>query len=356
MVSRRDFLRLLGGTAFGAGVLSGCSSESRRVDADEDQVNIYSWPDYLDPGCIPEFKRRHGVKVVYDTVSSNEALIAKFAAGASEYDVVVATSYGVKKLIELDILQPLDKDKLPNLKNIMPRFFHTSFDPGCKFSAPYTFGTTGIAFNQTAFPANKQPTDWDVFWDEPLKGRMTLLEDARETIGLALKKRGFSFNSKNEREIDLAVNDLKAQKPLTMCYTSDQVIIYLASGDALVSLAYSGDANQARRSNSDVRYIIPASGTSMWLDNMCIPKSAPHPDKAHLWINYMLEAKVAAAIANYTYYATPNAAALPLVNQELREDKWLYPPDALLDKCEEIADVGKALFYYDRLWTELKCT
>jgi spermidine/putrescine transport system substrate-binding protein len=349
-------MRQVAGTVFGAsGVLAACTQQQNQSSAKEKQVNIYSWPDYLDPNAIPEFEKRYGVKVVYDTVSSNEALLAKFAAGASEYDVVVPTSYGVKKLIELDVLQPLNKEFLPNFKNIMPRFMHTQFDPGCKYSVPYTFGTTGIAYNLHAFDGRKEPTDWDVFWDKRLKGRMTLLEDARETIGISLKRCGFSFNSKDKQEIDKAVADLKVQKPLTMCYTSDQVIIYLASGDALVSLAYSGDANQARRTNSHVRYIIPESGTSMWIDNMCIPKKSPHPDYAHLWINYMLEGQVAAAVANFTYYATPNAAALPLIKSELKADKWLYPPESILDRCEEIGDVGQMIFYYDRLWTELKC-
>lgn len=354
MVSRREFLRLLGGTVLGASSLAACNEEKIST-TNLNQVNIYSWPDYLDPSSIPEFQNRFGIKVVYDTVSSNEALLAKFAAGASEYDVVVATSYGVKKLIELGVLQPLNKERLPNFKNIMPRFLHTSFDPGCKYSAPYTFGTTGIAFNVNAFAGRALPTDWDVFWDKRLKGRITLLEDARETIGAALKHRGYSFNSRVKEEIDNAIRDLKQQKPLTMCYTSDQVIIYLASGDALVSLSYSGDANQARRTNPEVRYVIPASGTSMWLDNMCIPKNSPHPENAHKWINYMLEAQVAAAVANYTYYATPNAAALPLIKPELAHDKWLYPPEAILDRCEEIADIGQSIFYYDRMWTELKC-
>lgn len=346
---------MLGGTIFGATSLSGCSEQRSLSDAHEKQVNIYSWPDYLSPTAIPEFKRRYGVKVVYDTFSSNEALIAKFAAGASQYDVVVPSSYSLKKLIELDVLQPLNKDLLPNFKNIMPRFFHTSFDPGCKYSAPYTFGTTGIAFNVNAFDHNKPPTDWDVFWDKRLKGRMTLLEDARETIGLALKRRGFSFNTRDEEQINLAVGDLKVQKALTMCYTSDQVITYLASGDALVSLAFSGDAFQARRSNPEVRYIIPASGTSMWVDNLCIPKTAPHPEYAHMWLDFMMEAKVAAANANFTFYATPNAAALPMVNKALVAEKSLYPPESVLDRCEELADVGKTIFYYDQMWTELKC-
>ena len=370
-LSRRTFLRGMTGALLAPGLL-GCTQEHSRKDGVGDTINIYSWADYVHPDTIPEFEKRTKIQVVYDTFASNEALLAKLQAGASDYDIVVPTGYMLHQLVKLDLLQKLDHEKIPNLKNIMHRFRHAAHDPGLQYSVPYTWGTTGIGYNTAAMrgaltvteadraltqqPQDKTPGDWDVFWDERMSNRITLLEDPREVIGMALKRRGHSFNTTDSALIRRATNDLKEQKPLTMCYSSDQVITQLVSGDCWLALVYSGDAYQAMRQNADVKYAIPVSGCSIWLDSLCIPKSAPHPERAYEWINYILEPAVGAAIANYTRYATPNVLALPLVQDELKNDKILYPNDSVLARCEEIGDVGKALFTYDRMWTELKCS
>ena len=358
-MNRRKFIKTAIAAVSGGLSTAACSLEKtfRRNESVQKQLNIYSWPDYIQPEAIPEFERRYGIKVVYDTVASNEGLIAKFQAGASDYDIIVPSNYTVTKLRELDKLSPIDKDRLSNYKYLMERFKSRQFGPEGSYAIPYTFGTTGIAFNTKApcYENGKYPSDWDVFWDKRIAGRMTLLEDQRETIGFALKRRGHSINCVDEKLIQEACNDLKEQKKLTMCYTSDQVITCLSTGDSWLSLAYSGDAQQASRSNPDVKYIIPQSGASMWVDNLCIPKNAPHPDAAYLWLNYMLEPKVAAALSDFCFYASPNEEARKFVNPELVADKSLYPPDDVLDHCEEIGDIGKGIFIYDRLWTELKC-
>jgi spermidine/putrescine transport system substrate-binding protein len=356
-ISRRKFLQLSLGTACGGMLSTACSTDSQRAAKGSKQLNIYSWPDYIQPGAIDEFERRYGIEVVYDTVSSNEGLLAKLQAGAADYDIIVPSNYYVTKMRQLNLLAELDKDKLSNFKYLMPRFQSSKFDPDCKYSIPYTFGTTGIAYNTQApcYAGRHFPDDWDSFWDERIAGRMTLLEDARETIGAALIHRGQSVNTLVEKEIKLACDDLKQQKKYVMCYTSDQAITALASADSWLSLIYSGDAQQAARVNKDVKYVIPKTGASMWVDNLCIPKDSPHPENAHLWLNYMLEPEVAAALSNYTFYASPNQAARKLVKPELLAEKHLYPPDDVLVHCEEIGDIGSVIAIYDRLWTELKC-
>lgn len=354
--NRRRFLEISLVAACG-GIAAACGIQQSQTRSKGKVLNIYSWPDYIHRDAIPEFEKRYGIKVVYDTVSQNEGMVAKLQAGASNYDIVVPTNYMVTKLKQLNLLRPIEKDRLKNFKNLMPRFTATRFDPGCCYSIPYTFGTTGIAYNSAA-PCfdSKFPDDWDAFWNQKAAGRITLLEDARETIGMALKRRRHSINTIDEPTIREACKDLVEQKKLTMCYTSDQVIVYLSSGDAWLSLAFSGDAQQAAHQNRDVKYIIPKSGASMWVDNLCIPRRAPNPENAHLWLDYMLEAEVAARVSNATFYATPNQKALKMVDANLLEDKNLYPADAVLDNCEEITtDIGQAVFVYDRLWTELKC-
>jgi spermidine/putrescine transport system substrate-binding protein len=351
-ISRRLFLGL-SLEAAAVALLPGCSRQAHKESSNE--LHLYSWADYLHPDAIAEFEKRYGLRVIYDTYASNEALLAKMQAGASNYDVIVPTSYMVKTLKKLGLIQQLDKERLPNFKYIMPRFQNTVFDPHSEYAVAYTWGTTGIGYNQAAFQGRTPPEDWEVFWDERLLRRITLLDDARETLGMALKRRGNSYNTTDIHMIEQARNDLIAEKRLVMSYTSDQVILQLASGDCLASLVFSGDAFQAARENPEVRYVIPRSGASIWTDNLCIPKSAPNVKNAYLWLNYMMEPAVAAATANYTRYATPNAEALKSVEPALLADKNLYPSEVIMDKCETVGDVGQTIFVYDRMWTELKC-
>lgn len=370
-VSRRQMLARLSTAFFAPYLMFGCSPR-RESQLGAKQLNIYSWADYLHPDVIPEFQRRTGIHVVYDTFASNEALLAKMQAGASDYDIVVPTGYMLLTLVKMNLLSKIDHSRLRNLDNIMDRFRRAAHDPGLLYSVPYTWGTTGIGYNARAIremfiaqdpyselayiAGNKVPADWDVFWDERLAGRITLLEDPRESIGFALKRHGYSYNTTEEKAVKLATADLREQKPLTMCYTSDQVITLLASGDSWLSLVYSGDAYQAKRDNRDVNYVIPITGTSIWLDSLCIPRTAPHVENAYKWIDFILEPKIGASIANYTRYATPNKLALPMIDEELRQDRNLYPPENVMQVCEEIGDVGRAIFLYDRMWTELKCS
>ncbi len=353
-MDRRQFLKASLGTVFGASLTS-CSRNSDQSKT-KNQLNIYSWADYLHPSTIPEFERRYGIRVVYDTFASNEALLAKLQAGASEYDIIVPTSYMVKQLKKLGKLATIDRSNIANFGNIMERFRNPKFDPHLEHSIPYTWGTTGIGYNSAAISKPDWPVDTNIFWNDKFGHRMTLLDDARETIGMSMKRQGNSFNSTDTAQIKTAVGDLIVQKPLTMCYTSDQVIVQLTSGDSWLSLVYSGDAYQAQRENPQVKYVIPQNGTSIWLDSLCIPNGAPHVENAYKWINYMLEPEVAAATASYTRYATPNQAALKLIPAEVARDPNLYPPPDVMAKCEELGDIGSAIFIYDQFWTELKCS
>jgi spermidine/putrescine transport system substrate-binding protein len=314
---------------------------------------------------VPEFEKRYGIRINYDTFASNEALLTKLQAGATKYDIVVPSNFILGQLTKLDLLQPIDHARLANLNNLMPRFLSPSADSRLTHSVPYMWGTTGVAYNLDAVEKilgsrsnclkRLEEQGWGVFWDKRFAGRMTLLDDERETIGMSVKRLGGSYNSRDLEQIKRGKDELLLQKPLTMCYTSDQVIVQLASGDSWLALGYSGDVYQAARSNKAVRYFIPATGTSIWVDSFAIPKYAPHPDAAYLWIDFILEPRVSAKNAEFTRYATPNKLGFAALDETVKSDKNLYPPEETIDRCEQILSVEELAFYYDRMWTELKC-
>jgi spermidine/putrescine transport system substrate-binding protein len=358
--SRRSFCQVSFNALLAATALGACNKlpERKKIqDKESNCLNIYSWADYLDPATVPEFEKQHGIKVTYDTFASNEQLLAKLQAGATEYDIIMPTNYMVQELVRMKIIGAVDRERLPGLKDIMENFADPAYDRGLTHSVPQFWGTSGIAYNAASLGKNMPvPDDWDVFFDQRFANRMTLLDDARETIGMSLKHRGHSYNTRVTAEIESASADLIKQKPLVMCYTSDQVIVQLAGGDSLLSMAYSGDAFQAMKSNTQVRYVIPKSGTSLWLDSFCIPLSAPHLDNAYKWLNYMLRPEVAAANATFNRYATANARALPLLPEADRLNTGRYPSQSVLSVCEQLVDIEKVIFVYDRMWTELKCS
>lgn len=364
-ITRRGFLQTTAGVLGSNLLLSTACRPSAEPESRSKELNIYNWADYIHPDVVPEFERRYGIHVNYDTFASNEALLTKLQAGATRYDIVVPSNFILGELTKLDLLQPIEHARVRNLSNLMPRFLSPSADARLSHSVPYMWGTTGVAYNldavnrilgsQTGDLTSLEQQGWGLFWDKRFSGRMTLLDDERETIGMSLKRLGYSYNSHDREQVRKGKDELLLQKPLIMCYTSDQVIVQLASGDSWLALAYSGDVYQAARSNKAVHYFIPHQGTSIWVDSFAIPKHAPHPDAAYLWIDYMLEPGVAARNAEFTRYATPNKLGFLALSENVKSDKNLYPPEGVIDRCEQVLGVGEMAFYYDRMWTELKC-
>ncbi len=360
MLNRRDFLKWLSISII---TQTGCDF-NRSSNKGGQVLNLCNWSDYIHPKIIKNFEKQYNVSVNYDTFASNEALLAKLQASKNHYDIIVPTSYMLSQLIKLKILNPIDKERISNIKNLNPRFFESKIDYHLKYSVPFSWGTTGIAYNQDAIktlPIASQikkfgPDNFDIFFDPGFKGYLTLLDDPRETIGFALKRLGYSYNSIVEAELNKAATDLVQEKPLVMCYTSDQVIIQLASMDSYLSLAFSGDVYQASRQNKNIKYHIPVNGTSIWTDNWCIPHGAINIDLAYKWINYMLDPKIAAMNAVFNGYSTPNDAAIKLMPEDIISDKNYYPTDKMLENCEELVDIGEVIYKYNDLWTKIKCS
>jgi spermidine/putrescine transport system substrate-binding protein len=361
-ISRGDFLRTIGAGAVAGSTLSvlACQPNTSAQSSggggggpEEKVLNFYNWADYVAKSTIPDFEKQTGIKVTQDYFSSNEELLAKLQAGGTGYDVIVPSDYMVSIMIKSDILEPLDMSKIPNFKNVGENYKGLPYDPKNEYSVPYQWGTTGILYNKKVL-GTLEPS-WEPMWDPANKGKIGMLNDPRETPGAALYKLGYSVNTTDQEQIDEAEAELEKQKPLLRGYfDSTQNRPSVINGDLWLGHVFSGDAFLALSSNEDLDYIIPEPAATRWTDNMCIPKGAEHPDNAHKFINYILGAKTGAALSNYTYFNTPNEAALPMIDDALTELPGYELEPEVFERLQIIEDVGKATRTYADLFTAVK--
>lgn len=319
--------------------------------AGERVLNLYIWSNYIDPGMVKEFERRHGVHVNLDTYDTNEAMLAKLQAGNPGYDVLCPSNYPVEQLVREGRLLALDRSALPHLANLDPRLLDREHDPGNRFSVPYLWGTCGIGYNRR----KAGPIDsLGALWDPRFAGRILVVDDVREAVAAALKWKGHGANETDPRLLALARDLLLLQKPLVKTYNSSNYEDVLLSGDVWVALGWNGQFAKAMQQDRDLDYVIPKEGGTFAIDSLVVPRDAPHPELAHAFVDFTLEAEVAAANCRVTGYSTPNRAALPLLPAELRAKPAIFPPADVLDRLELLRDLGPATALYDRLWTEVK--
>ena len=316
------------------------------------ELNIYIWSNYLPDDVIAEFERRYDARVNVELYDSNEALLAKLQSGGASFDIVVPSDYMVTILKGQGMLEEVDRDHLTHFSNLDPQFVGLAYDPTNQFSVPYMWGTTGIAFRKDKVAG---PVDsWSVLWDANYKDRISMLDDVRETFGATLKSMGKSLNDTNPEDIAAAAARLIGQKPLVKAYDSGGFDQLLLSGDVWVAQAYSGQIAKAMAENSRIGYVIPKEGCTMFVDNLCIPRVARNRALAVAFINFVLESRMAAEIANGTGYSSPNLAARSFIRPELLANEAAYPPREALERCELIEEVGAAINSFDRYWTEIK--
>ncbi len=323
------------------------------------ELSMFSWSDYVTQEVLDKFQQEYGVKVVIDNYDTNEALFAKFQAGGNPgYDLVVPSDYMVEKMIAAGMLDKIDFNNVPNVKNLDPAHYKLYFDPTGEYSVAYFWGTTGLAYDSAAL--GRDITSWkDIF--EPaddIKGKIGMIDDERETLGAALRYKGHSANSADAAQVDEAKALLLAQKPdVKGYYSSMDSRTNLVSGDVLVAMMFTGDAIAAQKDKPSIKYIIPEGVTTIWQDNLAIPKDAKNKYTAEIFINFLLRPDIAALNANALAFPTPNAEALKqgLLDPVLLNDKNINPDLAALGNKLEFLTRGDAAAQalYDRAWTEV---
>ena len=323
------------------------------------EVNLYAWSEYIPQALLDGFTNETGIKVNYDTYSSNEELMAKLQAGASGYDVIIPSDYTVTIMINQKLLEELDFSKIPNFANIDETFKNLKFDPGNKYSVPYQWGTTGLAINRTL--VTKQITKWADLWASDYNGKLVMLDDEREVIGMVLSVLGYDRNTTNETELEEAKAKLIELMPNIRVFDSDSPKTALLAGDVWMGLVWNGEAAIAHSENPSIDYICPEEGCGIWVDNLSIPKGAPHKDAALTLINYILKPESSILITKEFPYSSPNKAGLELMKTQDPEmyDSYMSftatnPSQADISNAKSIVDVGEATTVYDRIWTEVK--
>lgn len=317
-------------------------------------LTVYNWGDYIDDELIDRFEEETGIKIIYETFDSNEAMLTKIQQGGTTYDIAVPSEYMIAKMQEEDLLLPLDHSKLPNLKNIDERFMDLPFDPDNKYSVPYFWGTVGIVFNREML-GDMEITSWNDLWNPAFENEILLIDGAREIIGMGLNSLGYSLNDTNIDHLEEAKAKLDTLTPNIKAIVGDEIKMLIANEEASIGLVWSGDAADMMWENESLDYVVPSEGSNLWFDNMVIPKTAKNIEGAHAFINFMLDAEIAAQNTEWVSYSTPNKEALQYMPEEMVEDERFYPSPELTEKLEVYENLGKKnLALYNDLFLQFK--
>ncbi|MFT3973246.1 MAG: polyamine ABC transporter substrate-binding protein [Amaricoccus sp.] len=340
--------------------------------AQDKTVHIYNWSDYIAEDTVKKFEAETGYKVVYDVYDSNEVLEAKLLAGNSGYDVVVPTSSFFARQLKAGVYQEVDKSKLPNLKNMDPGLMKgaTAYDPDNAHSVIYMWGTTGLGYNEDAVKkrlGDDAPTDsWALIFDPKYAAKLadcgiTMLDSQTDVMQSALAYLGLDPKSTSADDMEKAAALLQTVRPYIRYFHSSQYISDLANGEVCVSLGYSGDvfiaADRAEQAGNGVKisYSVPKEGAQQWFDLMAIPADAPNPEGALAWMNFIMEPQITADITNYVWYANANTAAMPLVEDDIKNDPAIFPPAEILAKLfPTVVYDAKLDRVMTRLWTKVQ--
>ncbi len=315
-------------------------------------LNILNWGDYIDESILDDFEQETGITVNYYTMPTNEEMLVQLQTEGNVYDICFPSDYIIERMISEDMLAELDHDKIPNMTNIDGRFLNIEFDPGNKYSIPYMWGTVGILYNTTMVD---EPVDsWNILWDEKYDNKILMYDSIRDTIGITLKKLGYSMNTRDEAQIAEARDALIEQKPLGLAYAGDDIKEKMISGSAALGVVYSGDAYYCMTENPDLAYAVPKEGSNYWFDNIVVLKTCKNLESAETFIDFLCRPDIAARNAEYIGYSTPNKAALEQLPEEMTTNETYNPPQDVLDRCEMFHDLGDFISVYNDAWIQIK--
>jgi len=329
-------------------------------------LHLYNWNNYITPDTVARFEKSCSCRLVQDYYADNEEMLAKLAAGATGYDVLVPTGNAVENLIKQNALRPIDKRELPNLKNIKPEFMGEFFDPENKYSVPYAYSVTLIGYNVERMREHGIPTDtWAAIFEprylERIRNKVTVLDSQRELMSAALKYLGYSVNDSDEEHWKLARDLILRAKPYWAAFNASSYIKELTIGNIWLAHGYSNDmftaAQDAKAAGRKftIGYSTPKEGAVLALDNLVLHKSGPRPDLAYKFIDFVLQGENSAGLTNAIGAGNPNAEAMRYIRPEIRSNTAVFPDKAALARMEMLRDLDrKHRRLLNRMWIEVK--
>ncbi len=322
---------------------------------EEKKLNLYNYDTYIGETTLADFKGATAIEPKMDLFADMDELFSKMKAGNPGYDAIVVANDYLERMIKANMVVPLDHSKIANMSNIDPAFLNPEFDPGRKFSIPYMWGTIGIGYRKSAIEGGVIDS-WKVLFDsDQYAGKISLLGDAQNVLGGCLKYLGFSFNSTNPAELKQVEEMLIKQKKNIKVFAPDNGQDLLASGEVVACQEWNGDIAQVMAEDKDLAYAVPKEGGSKWEDTWAIPTNAPHPENAHAFLNFVLDAENGKNIATTVQYATPNAAAKKLMPADYTSNPAIFPPVDVLEKCENTIYLGEEIQKMrDEIWTRIQ--
>ncbi|OBX10897.1 putrescine/spermidine ABC transporter substrate-binding protein [Gallibacterium genomosp. 3] len=319
-----------------------------------EKLYIYNWTEYIPTSLLNQFTKETGIEIVYSTFESNEEMYSKMKlTNGGEYDLVFPSSYYIGKMAKEGMLEKLDKSKLKNFSQITPDLLNKHFDPNNQYSLPYVYGLTGIGLNTAEIEPSKV-TSWSDLWNPEYKGKVLLTADSREVFHIALLLKGFSPNTKNEKEIESAYHLLQKLIPNVLAFNSDSPDVPYLQGEVSLGMIWNGSAFRAHKENENIKFVYPKEGVIIWMDNYAIPKNAKHKSAAYKFIDFMLRPESAKEVIETMGFSMPNEGVKTLLSAEDVNDPTLFPSKEELQKGILQEDVGDAIDIYEKYWNKLK--
>lgn len=343
---------LLGMLLLAAGVLAGCGKREYA----NGELYVYNWGEYIDREVIQLFEEQYDIKVYYDEFEENEDMYPIIENGSVIYDVVCPSDYMISKMLENNMLAPLNYDNIPNISYIDPEYLKKAeaFDPGNRYAVPYCWGTVGILYNKTM--VEEPITSWSALFDERYSGEILMMDSVRDALGIALIYLGYDLNSTDEAQLEEAKALLQKQYPLVQAYVVDQVRDKMIGGEAALGVIYSGEAIYTQRENEDLVYVVPEEGSNVWIDGWVIPANCNNKENAEKWINFLCSPEIALRNFEEITYSTPNAGARELIeDEEIKNSVIAFPPEEILSRCKAYIYLGEEMdALYIQKWNEAK--
>ncbi len=326
-------------------------------NAQSRELFLYSWANYIPPNLIKRFEAETGIKVSVDAYDSNDTMLAKLQAGGGGYDIVVPSNSVLATMIRTGLLLKIDASAMANYKNVAAPHDRPDVDKNRDYSVPYLWGSTGFTYDAAKVPGGKLNETWKEFFEPrpELAGKIAALNDQGEMFTAAAIYLGIDTCTENPADAQRVLEVLEKQKPHVKIYSSTGTIDRVAAGEVLMHQQWNGASHRSRVKLATAVFVYPTEGMNLWGDNFAVPKGAPHPENAKLFMNWMMDPKNAGEASNFGGYNNAIKGSDAFMNAELRNNPAINPPEALKARFRPVKDCSlKARELRDGVWTRLR--